>query len=552
MTTTAAHRHRRGCRAVPLVAVTIAALFLLSGCVDRPEPGMHVADSEPRTGGTLVIAAQNDLEHANGLVAGEGYTQALLRFALFTPLIRHAPDGGYEPWLAERWEMMGDTGVVFHLRDDVRWHDGEPTTAYDVAFTFERARDPETAFPNAESYFGRWLGVEVLDPLTVRFTFEPHPDPLGGLPYFPIMPRHLLEEIEPARMRQASFNRAPVGNGPFRFVSYRSGDRWIFEANEDFPAALGGRPRIDRLVWRVVPESTAQVTELLASRADLILAPPSGRIDEFVDRPGVRVIEEPSRKYQFIAWNGQRRPFDDPRVRRALLMAVDRETILHVLRGGRGELGVGPVVPRHWAFADELEPLPYDPDAARALLREAGLRFDERETQWRLADGTPFDFAMTVPAGNQYSRNVAEMIQADLARIGVRMSLRVVDAATMFANLTSPSRPFDAIFLAWESDLRLDLSDMFHSRAIDGPFQFASYADPEVDRLLDSIANASDLESALPLWRRLQRRLHEDQPLGILFYVPDLYVVSERVRDMEIDARGLFVNLGSWWLADAP
>ncbi|HSH45612.1 MAG TPA: ABC transporter substrate-binding protein, partial [Longimicrobiales bacterium] len=226
----------------------------------------------PRSGGTVVIGAGSDLDHANPLVSVDAWTSEVLRFALFTPLVRYGEDLSYEPYLAESWETSGDTAVTFHLRDDVRWHDGTRTTAHDVLFTYERATDPETGFPNSD-YFNRWTGGEVLDSFTIRFTFQPHAEPLAGLPFTPVVPRHLLDSIPAAQLRQAAFNQHPVGNGPFRFVSQRSNDRWVFERNPDFPEGLGGPPNLDRLVWRVIPENSAQLAEIRAGEADLILQP---------------------------------------------------------------------------------------------------------------------------------------------------------------------------------------------------------------------------------------------------------------------------------------
>ena len=527
-------------------------LVAVAACRGRPDHrGGAAPDESPRYGGTLVIAGSSDLEAANTLVTGEVYTQEVLRHLLFMPLIRNDSAFGYEPWLARSWEMLGDTGVVFHLRDDVVWHDGTPTTAWDVAFTFERAKHPETAFANVESFFGRWTGVEVVDSFTVRFSFEPHIDPLAGLPLFPIMPRHLLGDVPPARLRNAEFNWRPVGNGPFRFVSYQSGDRWVFEANPDFPEELGGRPYVDRVVWRVIPEGTAQVAEILSGGVDLILGPPSADIQRLDARPDLRALVQPSRKFQFIVFNGKRSPLDDPRVRRALVMAIDRGEILEVLRAGYGMLAAGPVPPFHWAYDPELEPLPFDTAAAKALLAEAGFLDRDGDGFLEGSDGRVLEFSLTIPVGNSYNRNVAEMIQADLADIGVRMRLRPTDAAAMFADLTAPERRFDAAFLAWESDLRLSLHHLFHSSAMQGPFQMASYGNPELDRLLDGIVAATERDQALPLWRKVQEILREEQPWGVFFHTPDLYVVNERVRNVRMDMRGAFHSLPRWWLAEA-
>lgn len=539
-----------GLRRLSAIVVLILAITGLGGCGEQRAPQRLGTDGSPGYGGTVVIAAPNDLDYANTLVSQEGYTQEWLRSALFLPLIRYDADLGYDPVLAHSWEISGDTSVVFELRDDVRWHDGERTTAHDVAFTYLRAKDPETAFAN-RGYFEYWREVEVVDSFTVRFRIVPHADPLAGWAFTPIMPRHKLEAIPPARMRRAEFNKNPVGNGPFRFVSYRANDRWIFEANTDFPEALGGRPYLDRIVWRVVPENSAQVTELLAGGVDLIVSPTARQIIALEGKPGIRTIVRPSRKFQAIVWNGKRRLLEDPRVRRALAMAIDRREMLDVLRGGFGELATGPVYPAHWAFDRSLEPLPFDPTAARALLAEAG--FHDRDGDGIVEDsaGNVLSLSITIPAGNEYNRNVAEMLQAYLAAVGAKLSLRAVDFATMIAEITSPERRFDATFLSWEPDFRLyDLADAFHSSALHGPFQLSSYSNAEVDSLLDRVVEVGDRGIAKPLWTRLQEILQAEQPWTPLFYTPDLFALSERVRGVEMDIRGAFVTVQNWWVVD--
>lgn len=523
-------------------ALVVCLLLAATGCGDGAD--------RPRRGGTVVIGAGSDLDHANPLVTGEKWTAEILRFALMVPLVRYGPELDYEPALAESWEMTGDTGVVFHLRRDVRWHDGAPTTAEDVLFTFERATDPETGFPNA-SYFGAWTAGEVVDSYTVRFTFRRQAEPLAGWPFTPIVPAHLLDTVPAALMRQAAFNRHPVGNGPFRFVSHRTNDRWVFEANPDFPEGLGGPPLIDRLVWRVIPDNTAQIAELQAGEADLILQPRPERAIELAAREEFELAVQPSRQFAFIAWNGQRPPLDDPRVRRALALAVDREAILERFRQGYGQLATGPIMPFHWSYDDELEPLPHDPDAARALLADAGIRDADDDGPLELPSGQPFAIELKLPAGSDYYRDFAEAVRADLAAVGVDVRTRPTEMNTLVADVTSPERRFDAVLLGWSGDFRLEVRDLFHSEAVGGPYQFASYANPEVDSLIDRAAAEPDRDIATPLWRRVQEILLHDQPWTVIFYQTDAYLMRDRLQGVEMDIRGALRTLPEWWVTEA-
>ncbi len=518
------------------------------GCVFLAAALAACADAGPRRGGTAVIGAGSDLDHANPLVSVDAWTNEILRYALFTPLIRYDEALEYEPHLAESWEMLGDTGVVFHLHEDVRWHDGAPTTAHDVLFTFERAKDPATGFPNA-GYFSRWTRGEVLDSFTIRFHFEPHADPLAGLPYTPVAPRHLLDSIPPGQLRQAAFNRAPVGNGPFRFVSQRAGDRWIFEANPDHPETLGGPPLLDRLVWRVIPDNSAQITELRVGEVDLALQPRPEQVEVLGRREDLRELVKPSRQFSFIAWNALRPPLDDPAVRRALAMGIDRARILQGLRKGYGQVAVGPIMPFHHAYHPTLEPLPFDPAAARALLAEAGIRDADGDGVLELPDGAAFELEIKVFASSDFNRDVAEAVRGDLADLGVAASTRPTEVATLFGDVTSPDRRFDAALLGWSGDFRPDLTDTFHSRARGGPYQFASYGNPELDSLMDRAALEADPARAAPVWHRIQEILLEHQPWSVLYYQEDAFLARVSLRDANMDIRGALVNLQRWWLA---
>lgn len=525
----------------------LLAVLTLGACRDRG--GEDDAGGEtPQRGGTLVIAGSNDLDNANPLVSGESYTKEILRYLLFLPLIQYDSSLAYKPALAESWEVQGDTSVVFRLRRDVRWHDGTATTAEDVRFTYERAKTPETAFPDAD-YFQYFDGIEVIDPYTVRFRFRPHADPLAGFPFFAIVPRHKLESVPAADFRTAAFNKAPIGNGPYRFVEYRPGDRWIFAANDSFPEALGGRPYIDRVVWRVVKEKTAQVAEIQTGGADLALNPGVENIGSLDSLPQVRVVIKPARRYAFITWNGKKPPFSDARVRRALSMAIDREEILQALRRGHGELATGPIGPYHWAYDRNLKPLPFDTAAARRLLAEAGYTDRDGDRILEGPNGKDLAFAIKIPASNEFNRDMATMIQADLAAIGVKMELRPTEFPVLIGDVSGTARNFDAALLGWEADFRINIRDLFHSDALAGPFQSASYSNPQVDSIIDRASAETDRDRARPQWQRLQAIMREEQPWTFLYYYPDIHALRARVKGVDMDIRGTLAGLPGWWLS---
>ena len=511
----------------------LCALLALSACADAPE--QSAAASRRDTAGVAVIALQADLEYANVLVAGDRFTNEVLRYALFLPLVHYTAALDYQPALAESYTFEGDSAVTFKLRRDVYWHDGQHTTAHDVAFTFNRAADTATAFPNSDWLIG-WGQPVVIDSFTVRFPLERMADPLASVALFPIMPRHLLEATPAAQLRQSPFNKNPVGNGPFRFVEYRAGDRWVLEANRAFPTALGGPPPLKRVVLRVIPDATAQAAELKAGNVDLALAIPVDQYQALDADPALRGIGRTTRQYAFVAWNTKRPGLSDPRVRRALTYAMDRPTMLAVVRKGHGELAASPIGRESWAFDSSLPPLPYNPDSARALLAAAG---------W--GDGK-LKIELKYGANSQTAAAIAEMVRSDLSKVGVQVTPRALEYNTLLSQITSPRREFDAVMQAWENDIRPNFRDMFHSAVLRGPFQFASYTNPEVDRIIDQASSEPDRAKAKPLWSRFQTIMREEQPWTVIFHLRDLYIARERLQGVQMDVRGAFVTMPQWWI----
>src|SRR5438045_2162048 len=234
------------------------------------------------------------------------------------------------PYLASAWRGSdGSRTLPFRLRTDVRWHDGTLTTAHDVAWTLNAARDPATGYPRLND-LADIASVTALNDSTValRFrsppAFEHVPDVLTDLA---ILPAHLLDTVPHARLRTAEWNRRPVGNGPFRFVAHESNRRWVFAANPDFPAALGGPPGLERFIVVVVDEPTTKLAALVAGEIDFAGINPAHVA--FVRRhPGLAVVDYPL-LYPFgLAFNTRRPPFDDYRLRLAAALAMDpRETV---------------------------------------------------------------------------------------------------------------------------------------------------------------------------------------------------------------------------------
>ncbi len=280
-----------------------ALLLALAGCGGPGDAEPVVETSDPAAGGTAVLGFFSDFDGLNEFVSTDANATAVMEYMLYVPLLRWSEELEIEGRLATSWEFSEDRReVTMQLRDDVQWHDGVPTTAEDVEFTFEMFMTPELAYPDQGSL--RYLeSVEALGPHEVSFRFSrAYADQLAHLRKV-ILPKHLLGHIPAAEMEAADFNRAPVGNGPFRFVRWKQQQEIVFEANPDF---FDGRPNVDRVVIRVVPDQTALETALRSGQVDLVERLRYEAVGTLRDDPDVQVFTYPQRGYQFLGTCGTR------------------------------------------------------------------------------------------------------------------------------------------------------------------------------------------------------------------------------------------------------
>lgn len=519
------------------------------GDVDAAMAGIDPPAGD-RYGGTAVVGIGQDLAAGlNAFDASDFNSVQTQQFVALMTLVRLDENLEFEPYLAESWEFAnGGTELTFRLRDDVLWHDGTPTTAEDVAFTYRRVTDPTVGFPNRQ-YWTYYEGVEVLDARTVRFRIRPHADVLDPWRALAIMPKHLLEDVPPEELANHPFGRrCPVGNGPFRFEDHRDGQQWTFAANPAFPEALGGRPFLDRLVMRVVAEQSSLLTELLTGGIDVYLeANPeqTGRIAA-ADNLSVQGFE--GRSYSYIAWNLKDERFTDQRVREAFAHAIDRQGMVDALLEGHGVVAYSSVPPYHWAYDPPADLFPYDPARASRLLDEAGW-VDRDGDGVREKNGTRLAFTLITNQGSQVKADALQVVQAQLRTVGVEVATETVEFGTFIDQLVN--RDFEAAIGTWITDFKHDDWTTFHGDAVDAPYGWGAIEDQELASYLDTLMLIPEREPARPLWSAYQRRLAELQPYTFLYFTDRNNGINNRLHDVLTDVRGDLVNVNRWWIPDS-
>src|SRR5207248_3125153 len=385
-----------------------------------------------RRGRPVVCASAADLQTVNPLLTVHPFAKQVERYVLLTTLARYDSALVPQPYLARAWTWSADRkSLVFRLQPGVRWHDGTPTTARDVAWTLSAARDPTTGYPRTADFADVAFVNDPNDStVVIRFTHAQRgiPDVLTDLA---ILPAHVLDSIPRAELRRAAWNLHPVGNGPFRFVAHEPNRRWVFVADSAFPAALGGPPALARLIIVVVDEPTAKLAALTAGEIDFAGIQPAHVA--FVRKDtSLAAIDYPLIFPYGIVFNMRRPPFDDARVRLAVALALDRREIVDGYLFGFGSVADGPVPPGVPGYAP-VRPIPANPDSARRLLGGRHIAFE----------------LLTVGSGEGA---LEQMIQARLAAVGFDVAIRQLELTAFLARVNSRQRDFTAAVLGTPGD----------------------------------------------------------------------------------------------------
>lgn len=509
------------------------AAAAVTGCV-APQRAPDVA----------IFASGSDLESANPLVTIHPLSRQVQRHVLFVTLARYDSALAPSPYAARRWTWSdARRALTLHLEPTLRWHDGRPTTAHDVRFTIEAARDPATGYMRASDLAGV-RATRILDDTTVVVEFaRPQPEFPAVLCELPLLPAHLLAAVPRGEMRAAAFGRDPVGNGPFRFVERIPGQRWVFARNADFPAALGGPPKLAGVVIAIVDEATTKFAGLASGELDVAGIAPS--MAPLVERdPSLEVVSYPVLFTTALVFNVARPPFDDPRVRHAIAMSIDRRRIVDAAVAGHA-MPAGAPAPMENPLALSAAPR-LDPAAADSLLDAAGW--------WRGADGRrmragrPFEIELlTVGSGDNA---VEQLLQADLAGRGIRVEIRQVEMGTMLTEARAARKRFDVLFTGVPGDLSLAyLAAMFDSRQAGGALDYAGYHTPRLDALFGQVRSSTTTEAGRAAWHAVQAELLRTMPVAWIYHARGVQGVASRLRNVRMDLRGELATIARWELA---
>jgi peptide/nickel transport system substrate-binding protein len=531
-----------------LVLLLAAALAGCGSKVDGALEGAAARGGTPAHGDTLIQALAANISGLIPNIVGDKYSHDAVAL-IYSGLITHDKDTNIVPDLAESWNLSPDClDLTFKLRKNVRWHDGRPFTADDVVFTHQLMVHPKTPSPYKDD-FEHVQSVQAVDPHTVHVRYK-RPFASAVMSWGQTMlPRHLLEKyMLEGKLREAPQNFSnPVGTGPYRFHELRSGEKIVVVANQDY---YSGPPYISRVVYRIIPSQATIFLELKArgiDQANLTALQYKRQTDYPAFRKAYSKFRYAANVYTYLGLNHKDPRFADKRVRQALAYAINKRDLIDGVRLGMAREATGPFKPGTWVYNPNVRTYPHDPARARALLAEAGWTSTNAEGLL-VKDGQPFTFELLISQGSDEGRKIAEVIQAQLREVGIGVELRVLEWAA-FLKEHIKKRRFTAAAMAWSTGLDFDQYSIWHSSQT-GPdeFNFVSYANREVDELLERGRNTCQQSDRKRAYDRLQEILAEEQPLVFLFWRDTLPVVSARVRGIVPGPIGIEYNMYEWYV----
>lgn len=524
---------------IPLCMLRVCTFF--PACA----AGGDEVTEQPAYGGRILMGSIGEPSNLIPYLASDSASQEVAGL-LYTAPLEYDKNLQIVKLAAEEWEVSDDGCFMrFRLRPGLKWQDGAPLTADDVTFTYTLMTDPKT--PTA--YAADFLNIKEYRQ-TGPLSFEVRYD----LPYaraaitwmHPILPKHILEGQD---IVTTPFARNPVGAGPFRLKSWESGSRITLEANELY---FRGRPYLDQVVYRIIPDLSTIFLEAKAGKIDFLGLTPQQYLRQTVGTEWEKKWKKYkylSAGYTFMGFNLKSPLFADQRVRQALSMAVNRRDIIKGALWGMGEPTIGPYKPGTWVYNDSLSPYPFDPAGAAALLAEAG--WNPGPDGVLRKGGLPFRFTLLVNQGNGERIKVAIILQQQFKAIGVQVSIRTVEWAAFIKEFVNPGR-FDAIILAWNILDDPDIFDVWHSSAISANgLNFVHYRNTEVDNLLEEARATADRPRRKLLYDRFQEILHEEQPYLFLYVPYALPMVQARFHGIAPAPAGITYNFDRWWVPKA-
>ena len=480
---------------------------------------------------TLHLAISANPSRLNPILATDSSSSEIASF-LFSGLVKYDKDlNEIIGDLAQDFYYEDDQTLIFKLHPNIKWHDGKTMDAEDVVFTYEVLVSQKISSPYSANF--RFVqSVEALDALTVRVHYKK--------PYFKaletwmmgILPRHILEDE--TNLMNASFNTNPVGTGPYKLYQLEHSKNIILRANENY---FLGKPKIEQISFHVIADPMTRFLMLKSKALDVgsIEAMEYERQLDASFFENFDIYEQISHSYTYLGFNLKRQKFQDPRVREALSLAIDREELVSILFFKHAKVCTGPFLPGTKSFNADVKAPKQNIQRAKELLKEAG--YDE---------ANPLSFEIATSNSSSIRPYAAQILQHQLKKAGVIVNLRVMEWQA-FLNMVVFPKEFDTVLLGWSLSSTPDPYIFWHSdNDKQGGFNFIGYNNPKIDAMIERSQSTIDKEKLAQINQEIFATIVKDNPYLFLYIPNSITSVSKNIKNIESTLSGIWHNYIQW------
>ncbi|WP_445487453.1 ABC transporter substrate-binding protein [Niallia sp. 03133] len=474
---------------LPALLLFVLSFVLLSGCSnsssldsDAAENGKDnkEAESEPKSGGSIVVAIPQDLDYLDPHLAEAAGTREVT-FNIFEGLLKANTDGGLDPAIAESYEISKDgLTYTFAIRDGVKFHNGQDLTSKDVVYSYSKLAGLDSGKPLSAS-FANVEKIEAPDDKTVVVKLKENEAAIITAFTAPIIPADYKDS-----------NKSPIGTGPFKFVEYKAGQHLIVEKNKDY--YIKGVPYLDKVEFRILPDPEAAFLALQSGEIDIYPRIATEKAEQLTT--GFKTISNEQNLVQLLAFNNKVKPFNDSKVRQAINYAVDKDQIIKGVALGKGTKIGSNLSPKLSKFYnDSLEDLyPTDIEKAKKLLAEAGL-----------PDG--FQLTITVPSVYPFHVDTAQVIANQLEKVGIKAKIETVEWGVWLERVYQ-GRDYESTIIGLDG--KLDPFEILSRYISISDNNFLNYKNPKLDKVLDQAKIETDENKRISFIKEAQKIIAED------------------------------------------
>ncbi len=543
------------------ILIAIGGLLLVVGLLLNQSPISENQGPQPVSGGVHTEALIGAPVRLNPILDSYNQVDRDVDRLIYSGLIKFDSRGNPEPDLAKEWAVSADGKTyTVALREDATWHDGQPVTSADVIYTYSKFQDD--GFPGPSDLHDFWQQIKIvkLDDHTVQFhlpePFAPFPDYLSvGL-----LPDHLLRGVSVTDLIDHPYNLQPVGTGPFVFDRFLTDGGKItgvsLNANDTY---YGQVPYLSRVEFRYFSSDADAYTALEAGDVEAISEVSPSTLPQVLAQPNLNVHTARLPQTQLIYLNlkdDQHAFFQDKSVRQALMMAINRQSIVDRVLMGEGVVATGPILPGSWAFATELQPIPFDPARAASLLDEAGWQLPAgaspgSESYLRSKDDVALTFTLS-HADTPQATQIAQMVQSYWADVGVQVKLEADPPDAILRSLTQ--RSYEAAL----AEINLsrypdpDPYPFWHDSQAESGQNYSGFVDRNIGIWLEQARTTTDRARRAQLYQSFEHRFQDQVPALLLFHPVYTYAISAEVKGVSmgpiLDPSDRFANIVDWYL----